>query len=129
MTLQLTCECGYKRKSLTVGATFDVHYKVAICFGCRRIFSTRIKSKSARRRDLTIICQVCGDVATELTNNPNMWIPVLLSSKYEKIEPWLLGNLELLEKEEYDLIDKIRLMCPKCRKHTLSYIPVEFWDE
>lgn len=60
------------------------------------------------------------------------WAPSSLQEKLVDIEPWLVeGQLsEYPELEDDDIADvqNIRILCPKCRKHSVQRECTALWD-
>ena len=65
--------------------------------------------------------------------DPGAWEPAALQKRFPDSEPWLVFNeiVELGGEEAEQLMplaDKIRILCPQCKKYTLELEDSGCWD-
>jgi len=61
-----------------------------------------------------------------------VWEPASLQQRFPDTEPWMVENdvyeLEEPENNYISSIENIRLLCPNCRKYSLTFESTAFWD-
>ena len=123
--MNFKCPCGFNAED-TVGATLEEHYLVVLCLECHRLFSLWRKEDNS-----TIpICKNCRKPLMPITA-PGAWSPSALQKKFPDYEPWnfdVLADNDELSEDEIDQIKEIRIMCPKCKKYSVEFEEVGYWD-
>ena len=129
MVLSFICPCGFKKNNINVGATETGHYSVYLCIKCANIFSLWEKTNKRSGKK----CRKCKTALIAVTD-AGAWVPKLLQQKIPETEPWMVVD-ELSETEDYYLgedyesyINDIKILCPKCRKYSLTFEEDEYWD-
>jgi len=77
-------------------------------------------------------CSTCLMKLTAMTD-PGAWEPAALQQRFPDSEPWLVfDEIVNLDEEEaaklMPLTDEIRILCPKCKKYTLTLGESGCWD-
>ena len=126
--LSFRCPCGFKKNDVSVGVSNDfVNYSAFLCLNCKKIIPV-LKRRGGAFNEY---CHICGTKFVTLTD-PGAWMPVELQKRFPDSEPWMIYNevINLGQKESnlLDLIEEIRILCPKCRKHSLQFKMTELWD-
>lgn len=128
-TLSFRCPCGFKKNDISVGVTDDfVHYSAFLCLTCKKIIPVLKRLGGAFNQ----YCHVCGTKFVPLTD-PGAWLPVELQQRFPGSEPWMVENsIFNLEEEESEklisLAGEIRILCPRCGKHSMRFEETGLWD-
>jgi ribosomal protein L37AE/L43A len=127
MKMNFKCVCGFNAVDISVGATQSQHYLVVMCFECHRLFSLLRRCDSS-----TIpICKTCGKPLIPITT-PGAWGPPALQKKFPDTDPWLVDDESYCDdeaiEEEMDQFNEIRVMCPRCKNHSVEFEAIEYWD-
>lgn len=127
MSLSFNCPCGFQRDDIWVGATETGHYTVFLCLQCKKIFSIWTSVRKHHNR----VCKRCGMKLMAATDS-GVWEPASLQQRFTDTEPWMVENdvyeLEEPENNYISSIENIRLLCPNCRKYSLTFENTAFWD-
>jgi transcription elongation factor Elf1 len=127
--LSFHCPCGFKKSNITVGVSEDfVNYSAFLCLNCKKI----IPVLKRRGGSFNVNCHICGTKFVTLTE-PGAWMPVELQQRFPDSEPWMIENsIFNLEEEEAEklmsLAEEIRVLCPRCGKHSLRFEETGLWD-
>ena len=128
-TLSFSCPCGFKKNDVQVGVSDDfVNFSAFLCLNCKKIIPV-LKRHSG---SFNHYCHLCGTKFVAITD-PGAWMPVELQQRFPDSEPWMIENsIFNLEEEEAEklmsLAGEIRILCPKCGKHSLRFKTTELWD-
>ena len=130
MKMDFKCQCGFKARSVTVGATLEGHYLVGMCLECHRLFSSWRKCNN----ETVPICYKCGNPSMPITA-PGAWSPAALQKKFPDLEPWNVDGRSSNDDEDDDLIEDeveqspgIRILCPLCKQYSVEFEEVLLWD-
>jgi len=127
MNMNFKCPCGFNAKNVTVGATQEEYCLVVLCLECHRLFSLWRKGNNST----VPICKSCGKPLMSITA-PGAWSPSALQAKFPDSEPWLIDEGSSCEDEliedEIDQFKEIRIMCPRCKKYSVEFKEVAYWD-
>ena len=128
MILSFACPCGFKKNEIKVGATEAGHYSVYLCIKCANIFSFWEKTKKSGKK-----CKKCKTALIGVADS-GVWEPKSLQEKIPEAEPWMVVDaLSELEDnylgEDYEsYINDIKILCPKCRRYSLTFEENGYWD-
>lgn len=129
-TMHFRCPCGFRRGNIMVGATERYDLPLMICRGCPRVFTIPVDGSHPRRRREDTHCRSCGEELLPVTA-PGAWAPERLRRLFPDTDPWLIdeGSFDR-EPTAEDLADleRIRLLCPRCGRHTLGFESAGLWD-
>ena len=134
MELDFKCHCGFNVENVTEGATQKGHYLVVLCLECHRLFSIWKKDLPPVQDSTVPNCKRCGKPLMPLTA-PEAWSPSSLQKKFPDYEPWGIDEGTWFDRfddepteNEMVQIKGIRVLCPRCRKHSVDFETVLFGD-
>jgi hypothetical protein len=129
VALTFQCSCGYKKQDVGVGASEEyIDYSAFLCLKCKKVIPVLKRSNG----EFNKYCHICGTKFVAITD-PEAWVPSELQQRFPDCEPWMVEDevFNLGEEEAEKLLplaEQIRILCPRCGKHSLSFEVTELWD-